>query len=54
MRNKHLTPDDRKVIEQSLNTGISFKAIGKLLDKDCTTIKNRILRYGFQRMYSSL
>ncbi|MDD3028368.1 MAG: IS30 family transposase [Erysipelotrichaceae bacterium] len=42
MRNKHLTSDDRKVIEQSLNIGLSFKAIGKLLDKDCTTISKEV------------
>lgn len=42
MRNRHLSSDDCKVIELSLNNGLSFKAIGKMLDKDCTTISKEV------------
>jgi len=45
--NKHLSLSERIRIEQLLNTRCSFKAIGRDLDKDCTTIskevKNHIL-----------
>ena len=33
---KHLTLDDRKIIEDSLNEGLSFKEIAKYLCKDPT------------------
>ncbi|SCW61988.1 Helix-turn-helix domain-containing protein, partial [Lachnospiraceae bacterium C10] len=35
---KHLTLDDRKFIERSLNEGQSYKDIAKYLCKDPTTI----------------
>ncbi len=44
MRNKHLLLDDRKIIENSLNSGCSFKAIGIQLGKDCTTISKEVRR----------
>ena len=40
---KHLTLDDRKFIEDSLNEGLSFKEIAKYLCKDPTTISKGIL-----------
>ena len=39
---KHLTLDDRKFIENSLNEGLSFKEIAKYLCKDPTTISKEI------------
>lgn len=39
---KHLTLDDRKFIENSLNEGLSFKGIAKYLCKDPTTISKEI------------
>ncbi len=45
--NKHLSVSDRITIEQLLNSRHSFKAIGRELNKDCTTVskevKNHIL-----------
>lgn len=41
-KNKHLTLDDRYTIQHSLEKGMSFKAIGRLLGKDCTTISKEI------------
>lgn len=45
--NKHLSLSERIIIEQLLNSRYSFKAIGRELSKDCTTIskevKNHIL-----------
>ena len=39
---KHLTLDERKIIEDSLNEGLSFKEIAKYLCKDPTTISKEI------------
>lgn len=39
---KHLSLDDRKYIERSLNQGLSFKEIAKYLCKDPTTISKEI------------
>lgn len=39
---KHLTLDDRKFIERSLNKGVSFKEIAKSLCKDPTTISKEV------------
>lgn len=41
-KNKHLSLDDRLVIEREITLGKSFKHIGKLLNKDCTTISKEI------------
>ena len=45
--NKHLTLEERYKIEHALNDRLSFKAIGRILEKDCTTIskevKNRLV-----------
>lgn len=40
-RNKHLTLEDRQIIAASLNENNSFKTIGMVLHKDCTTIAKR-------------
>ena len=39
---KHLTLEDRKYIEKSLNSGCSFKDIARYLCKDPTTISKEI------------
>ena len=40
--NKHLSFNDRLIIENNLSLSKSFKYIGKLLNKDCTTISKEI------------
>ena len=40
---KHLTLEDRKYIEKSLNEGLAFKEIARYLCKDPTTISKEIL-----------
>ncbi len=39
---KHMDLKQRVIIEKSLDDGKSFKAIGKELDKDCTTISKEV------------
>jgi len=41
-KNKHLTLEERHVIEHSLNNQLSFKAIAALVEKDCTTISKEV------------
>lgn len=41
-KNKHLTPEDRKEIEECLNKRMTFKAIGRLIQKDPTTISYEV------------
>ena len=41
-KNKHLVFDERYVIEHSLNKNMSFKAIGKQILKDCTTVSKEV------------
>ena len=41
-KNKHLVLDERYVIEHSLNENMSFKAIGKRILKDCTTVSKEV------------
>ena len=41
-KNKHLSLDDRLIIERELSLGKSFKYIGKLINKDCTTISKEV------------
>ena len=43
-RNKHLTLEDRQIIAASLNENNSFKTIGMVLHKDCTTIAKEVKR----------
>ena len=40
--NKHLTLDDRLIIERELFFNSSFKKIAKLINKDCTTVSKEI------------
>lgn len=42
MKNKHLSFDDRLEIEKGLKENKSFKAIGTIINKDCTTISKAI------------
>ena len=41
-KNKHLSLDDRLIIERELSLGKSFKYIGNLKNKDCTTISKEV------------
>ena len=41
-KNKHLTQEDRKEIEECLGKRMSFKAIAKLLSKDPTTVSYEV------------
>lgn len=41
-KQKHLNLESRITIETKLNEGESFKAIGRLLNKDCTTISKEV------------
>ncbi|MFR2051896.1 MAG: helix-turn-helix domain-containing protein [Roseburia faecis] len=49
---KHLTLEDRKYIEKSLNAGCSFKDIARYLCKDPTTISKEIEAAQAQRLVS--
>ena len=40
--NKHLSLDDRLIIERELLFNSSFKKIAKLINKDCTTISKEV------------
>lgn len=42
MKNKHMTKDDRDIIEEGLKNNKSFKQIGQELGKDCTTISKEV------------
>ena len=44
-KNKHLTLDERIEIEQCLNRKMTFKAIGRLLGKDQTTISKEVKKH---------
>lgn len=41
-KQKHMDLKERYIIEHSLDDGLSFKAIGKELGKDCTTISKEV------------
>ena len=41
-KQKHMNLKDRYVIEHALDGGRSFKAIGREIDKDCTTISKEV------------
>lgn len=41
-KQKHLSDTDRVIIQKCLEDGLSFKAIGRLLGKDCTTVSKEI------------
>ncbi|MGM9877981.1 MAG: IS30 family transposase [Bacilli bacterium] len=42
MKNKHLSFDERLEIERGLKNNLSFKQIGKIIGKDCTTVSKEI------------
>ena len=48
---KHLTLEDRKYIESSLNEGLSFKDIARYLCKDPTTISKEIRLHRMSYLY---
>lgn len=41
-KNKHLSLDDRCTIQISLSQQLSFKAIGRILEKNCSTISKEV------------
>ena len=41
-KNKHMTLDDRIEIQECLNKGMTFKAIGQRVGKDQTTISKEV------------
>ena len=41
---KHLTLEDRQTIAAGLNTRCSFKTIGRVIHKDCTTVAREVKR----------
>lgn len=45
-KNKHMTLDDRIEIQECLAKGMTFKAIGKLIGKDPTTISKEVKLHG--------
>ena len=44
-KHKHLTLDDRTEIQECLNRGVSFKAIGRRVGKDQTTISKEVKKH---------
>ncbi len=42
MKNKHLSFDNRLEIEKGLKSNQSFKQIGQIINKDCTTVSKEI------------
>ncbi len=48
---KHLTLEDRKYIEKSLNEGLAFKEIARYLCKDPTTISKEIKLHRMDHRY---
>lgn len=47
--NKHLTLDERNIIEQELTKNTSFKEIAKLLSKDPTTISKEVRKHRIKK-----
>ncbi len=45
MKNKHMTLENRITIQNELDKGTSFKEIGILLGKDCTTISKEVQKH---------
>ena len=45
-RNKHMTLDDRIEIQECLNKGMTFKAIGQRIGKDQTTVSKEVKLHG--------
>lgn len=44
-KHKHMTLDDRAAIQAELDKGTSFKEIGIILGKDCTTISKEVRKH---------
>ncbi len=44
-KNKHMTLNDRTTIQAELDKGTSFKEIGIILGKDCTTISKEVRKH---------
>jgi IS30 family transposase len=44
-KSKHLTLSERITIEKSLNDSMSFKAIARLLVRDCTSIAKEVKKH---------
>lgn len=45
-RNKHMTLDDRIEIQECLNKGLTFKAIGQRIEKNQTTVSKEVKLHG--------
>lgn len=45
MKNKHLCDHDRIIIDNGLKDGLSFKAIARKLNKDCTTVSKEVKKH---------
>lgn len=54
MKNKHLSFDDRLEIESGLKTRKTFKEIGNIVGKDCTTISKEIRNHLIVKDISSV
>lgn len=48
-KNKHMTPEMRSTIESELTHGSSFKQIGALVGKDCTTISKEVRKHSYKK-----
>ena len=44
-RCKHLTDEDREMIQNGLNMGMTFKAIAKRIGKDQTTVSKEVKKH---------
>ncbi len=53
MKNKHMSIDDRFNIEKYLKEGLSFKAIGKMIGKDCTAVSKEVRNHIEERKSAS-
>ena len=54
MKNKHLSFDDRLEIENGLKNRKTFKEIGNIVGKDCTTISKEIRNHLIVKDISSI
>ncbi len=46
-KHKHLTLDERTTIQTGLNTNMTFSAIGRLINKDRSTISKEVTKHSF-------
>lgn len=51
-KNKHLQPEDRREIEECLCKRMTFKAIGKLIEKDPTTVSYEVKHHRMEHRNS--